>query len=390
MAQLRIVIIGAGFVGLPAARHFRKRLPSAEITLIDRKDHFLFTPRLIDLLEREKMGTEFTANLPAVAKRDGFRFLQGAATMVHREEKMVDVKTEDGKTETLPYDAIVLCQGAKPTYFKIPGAETYGLPLKTREDIEAIHAKVAECFTAAASADPMKAKGLLSFVVVGAGPSGIEALFSLKSYAERYAEKNAPTLKQHLSFAVAQAAPQILPGFLPKIVEHAKNALSRHNVDILEGDPVAKVEEDALTTAVGRRIPFGLLLWCAGIEANSVGMAPETLLDRGGCLMTDRFLRVADHVFAAGDTIVFMDRNVTIPKNAQTAMLMSQTIVENVARTFEKRPLQTFSYHSKGNMLTLGPNDGVLQAGSFVFRTGLARPLRDLFYRYRERQVTGN
>lgn len=385
----RILIIGAGFVGLPAARTLRKRLPSAEITLVDRKDHFLFTPRLIDLLERNEVGTAFTKKLDAVAKRDGFRFIQGEASMVHRDEKKVDITHADGRKESLPYDAVILCQGAKPTYFKIPGAEEYGLPLKIREDIERIHARVARCFADAATADPMRAKALLSFVVVGAGPSGIEALFSLKAYVERYADAHAPKLKQHVTFAIAQAAPQILPGFLPSIVEHAKSALSKHNVDIFEGDPVTKVDSEALYTAVGRRIPYGLLLWCAGIEANCVTMAPETLLDRSGCLMTDRFLHVADGIFAAGDTIVLMDKNVTIPKNAQTAMLMAQTIAENVARTFENRPLVAFSYRSKGNLLTLGPDDGVIQIGNLVIRTGLARTMRDLFYRRRETQVTG-
>ncbi len=388
MANPRIVIVGAGFVGLPTARQLKKRLPNADVFLIDKKDHFLFTPRLIDLLETP--SDKYTPRIAPIAARQKFTFVQGEARNIDRTKRIVYVKTQDGAARELGYDALVLCQGAKTTYFKTPGAEAYALPLKVREDVDRIHARVQERFADAKDADPMRAKALLSFLVVGAGPSGIEALFSLKAYAERYADEHAPTLKQYLSFAVLQAAPQILPGFIPGVVNAAKDALSRHNIDIFEGDPVTNIEPDAVTTAVGRRIPYGVLLWCAGIEANCITMAPETLLDRAGCIVTDQYLHVSDMIFAAGDTVAFADRNVIIPKNAQTAMMMVETITTNVINTLEKKPLVAFHYTSKGNILTLGPNDGVLQLKSLSARSGLARTIRNALYNIRERQITGN
>lgn len=388
-AKHRIVIVGAGFVGLPAARHLRRSLPDADIVLVDKKDHFLFTPRLIDLLALEQPGTEYAADLAAVAKRDGFRFIRGEAVRVDRNGKTVELRTSDGREDRVAYDAVVLCQGVKPAYFHIPGAEEHGLPLKTRDDVVRLHARVAEQFGKARHAASPAAKALLSFVTVGAGPTGIESLFSLKAYVERYADRHAPDLKPHVSFAIVQAAPQILPGFLPSVVDAARDALRRKRIDVFEGDPVTRVEPDAVHTAVGRRIPYGLLLWCAGVEANAIGMSPEALTDRAGCVVTDGSLHVSDNVFAAGDAVAFADRNLAVPKNAQTALLMSGTVAVNVARILRSRPLVRFRYTSKGNLLVFGCDDGVIQIGRFTIRTGLAKRFRDAFYRLRERQVTG-
>jgi NADH dehydrogenase FAD-containing subunit len=95
-------------------------------------------------------------------------------------------------------------------------------------------------------------------------------------------------------------------------------------------------------------------------------------------------------IFAAGDTIAFADRNVMIPKNAQTAMMMVDTITANVMNALEKKPLIAFHYTSKGNILTLGPNDGVLQLKSLSVRSGLAHTIRNALYNIRERQITSN
>ncbi len=387
----RVVIVGAGFAGTLSARLLRKKLSQdIDIVLLDPKDDFLFTPRLIDLLEDPAFSrAHVEKNLHELARRDGFIFLQGRATHIHRDTKTITYEptSSSKKVLTLSYDALVLSQGAHPSFYHIPGAEAHTLPLKTEEDVRHIHGRVQDLLRQADRVATREDKqSLLRFLVVGGGATGIEALCALKVMVERACQKEFAPLLPLLSWGLIQAGPQILPGFPIPIVEKTIKELEQQGIALSMGEAVTEVYADGLKTTT-QTLSASLIVWCAGIEPSSIPIEPPLHADPAGYLASDRFLRLAPNIFGAGDIIVYKESNVLIPKNAQTAMRMAPLIAENVCRCLQGLTLIPFHYVSRGNLLILGKT-GFIDAGWFTVKTRFAPWIRNVFYRYRFWQMT--
>jgi NADH:quinone reductase (non-electrogenic) len=387
----RIVIVGAGFVGLPAACRIKSTLrDSADVILVDQKDHFLFAPRLIDALAGDVEQDQIKTDLPLIADRFDFRFIQARVDTVDRKKQRVfyTLPASGGTTSSLSYDYLVLCEGAKTSYFNIPGSEEFTRSLKSLNDVYAIHARVHGLVERARHlTTPEQKSETLSFVVVGGGASGVETLMALKRYAERHCEEHAPRLKRFLSFSLMEAGPQILNGFPLNIVHGAMKEMERQNITLNIGEAVSCVENTCVTIAEKKRMPAGLTIWAAGISPNIIQMIPEVHRDPRGNLITDAFLRIEPRIFAAGDVVTVQEKNVTVPKNAQTAMRMSKTISENVLRAVRHKPPIRFQYSSIGSVLWLG-RKGYINLKFFSIKTRLAVIIREVFYRYRHWQIT--
>lgn len=387
-----ILIVGAGFVGLSTARRVQKNLPrDCTLTLIDSKDQFVFTPRLIDALQDpDYPRSSLRADLRAIAKRDGFHFVQGRVTTIDREQHTLTytAPTSSSRHETLMYDILVLCQGAQPSFYNIPGAQEYALPLKSKEDVHHIHDRVRRQLEAASHLNDHEAqKRLLSFVVVGAGPSGVEAICALKSMVEKTCEKTYTPLTSHLSWTLVQAGPEILPGFPTGLVAQARRTLATQNITVRTGQAVTAMNEERIATA-DHAIDAGCVLWTAGIEPSRIQMIPDIHTDRAGYLPVDAHLSIAPNIFGAGDVVLYREGNMIIPKNAQTSMNMAKTLSENILRTITHRPLVPFHYVSKGNILTIGTT-GFLDLKFLMIQTRLVPFIRNILYRLRFWEVTG-
>ncbi len=388
----RIVIVGAGFVGTQTARALALRLrKKADIVLVDPKPFFFFTPRVIDLLAAPHLPKQWIERpLDHLAKKCGFTYIKGRVTSVDRTKKTVSIKRNGNEeTEPLAYEKLILCPGSHIYYFDVPGAKTHTCALKVPDDVKRLHAIMDDLLQRADEApDDLARRELLTFAVVGAGPSGVESLFALKEYIKWWCGKRQKYLAPFTTFSLVQASPQILPGFPLSAVEETLRALQLNGVNVFVGDPVKRITADAIETALGRRIPAQCVIWACGIEPNTPAIHPPVRLDHRGGLMVDHYLRVADSIFGAGDVITYRERNLVIPKNAQTALLMSSAITENVMRSLADRPLLSFRYHSRGNIIYLGWT-GVIDFKFFAVKTRLALLLRDFFYRLRMRRIAG-
>lgn len=385
----RIVIVGAGFVGVRTATLLRRLAPGeVDVVLIDAKETFLFAPRLIDALAGQTDGAYQTAKLKTLASKHHFRFVQGIVTNLDQHERRVFIaKPVTNEITPLPYDWLVLAQGANTNYFGIPGAEAYAFPFKSSDHITAIHHRAQDLLNLATQETDVDAQQrLLSFVVVGGGPTGIEAVCALRTYVLKLARELYADFVPLISFTLVQAAPQILIGFPLHVVQKTIDELTRQNIRIIIGDPVVKVTERFLLTTQNQRIDSALVLWCAGIQSNGVTCFPTLHYEPNGCLVTNHFLQSSDRIFAAGDGIIFRDRNVTVPKNAQTAMLMANTLADNILHAMRNQPLKPFHYRSKGNLITLGET-GIIDLKAFSIKTSLTPWVRDLVYRYRFEQL---
>lgn len=388
----RIVIVGAGFVGLPAARQIKRALgDDADVVLIDEKDHFLFTPRLIDALAGGVEEKQIKTDLSLIADANDLKFIRAHVDGIDRNKKRIRYTrmTADGTASTTAaYDILVLCEGARVCYFNIPGSEQNTFCLKRIDDVYLIHDRIHHLVAQARKAASKEERSaLLSFVVIGGGASGVESLVALKAYAERHCEKHAPRLKKLLSFSLLQAGPQILPGFPIAIVRGAMRRLKQLGVTLHIGDAVSCVNATCVTMGKKQPVPSALTIWAAGISPNIIPMEPEVHRDGKGSLIVDHFLRVEHHIFAAGDVVTYAEQNVTVPKNGQTAFLMSQIIAENVVRTLKGRSLVPFRYRAAGTVLWFG-NIGFVDLKFITIASSFVRGIRDLLYRYRNWQIT--
>ena len=387
----RIVIVGGGFAGALAARLLGQRHdPDLDILLIDTKDEFLFAPRLIDALATSSTESKrWSASLEDLGKKFGFRFLRGKVEHVHQEGKTLTVFSDQTGSRAIPYDTLILSPGAKTCYYGIKGAEEHALALKNSDDVVRIHQQVESLLRQAQQVtEPQAKRQLLSFVVVGAGPSGVEGIFALRTYLETWCKRHDPALFAFASFSLIQAGPQILPGFPLKMVHTISEELLRYKIRIFIGEAVTEITQNSLTTNLKHTLPTSLILWTAGIQPNSIPLEPDVHRDQAGYLIADNFLQVAPNVFAAGDTILYRENNQVVPRNAQTAILMGRTIARNILRSIRHHTLQPFTYSSKGNILVIGKT-GCIDIKVTSFQTRFAPLIRDLLYRFRFWQLTG-
>lgn len=389
--MVRIVIVGAGFVGLPTARSLAKTLGhQADITLIDHRSHFTFLPWLIDQISGDKTAAQLQANLSEVARRDRFRFMLGEVNSIDREQKRVFVvEPEHGALVPIEYDLLVTAPGSSVNYYGIAGAEEYCYPLKSTDDVEAIHQRVQSTIKKAMTSESEEEiRQLLSFVGVGAGASGIEALAGLKHYVTRLLNESAPELFPFASYTLIQGGPQILPGFRPKTVQDGTDSLASQGIRLLLSSPVTKVGQNFVLTGNGERVDCGLILWCGGIKPVEIPFTPDVFKEPNGTLVTDEFLRMHDGIYVAGDCITFRQQNVVIPKNAQTSLRMAYTISRNIIRGLNSLPPLRFSYRSLGSLVTVGV-DGFLELPFITIKSRFIKRLRESLYQMRFKEITG-
>ncbi|MBP9864522.1 FAD-dependent oxidoreductase [Patescibacteria group bacterium] len=377
---MNILIIGGGFVGITAARNLQKKFgKTARITVVSSSDRFLFTPRLIDVLGSniDALAT-YSVAIDTIARRDGFAFLHADVLEIHRDKKEVTCKHLPSGVQTiLAYDTLVISPGAQTSWFGIPGAQAHSIGLKTMEDVTAIH----ECIDTL-----LDEKNTINVCVVGAGPTGIEGIFAVRQYIEQQQKARATSIP--CTYTLIQGAPQILPGFPLQIVKSIVRDCSAQQINVIVNEPVTQITQDYLVTTHHPKIPADLTIWAGGLQPNLIPIVPPVQLNSAGWLMVDHNLSVAPNIFAAGDSTAYLERNVTVPKNAQTAMLMSQTLCENIMRLHHNKPLRPFHYQSKGNILVIGKT-GYIDAKLFCIRTTAAPLIRDLLYRFRQYQITG-
>lgn len=387
--EQRIVIAGGGFVGLRLARLLGKKLHGqAHITLIDKNERFVFSPWLIDAVAGELEEEQYSESYEAAAKRNRFSFVRGEITRVDQNKKTLEVAAAHGKTQAVGYDLLVTCPGAKPAYYGIQGAEASTQPLKSLEHIDQLHKKLASLIRQARTATPEERKKLLHFIVVGGGPSGIEALFAMKSYLESRACTDAPGLIKELRFTLVEGKPNLLNGFRTVISNGARHELERQGVSVRADTHATSMSEGAIFIKE-EKIEGGLILWCGGVQANDLSFTPDVARDDRRNLTVNPLLELGKDVFGAGDAVLCLGADGRpAPRTAQIAMLEAQALADNIVRKLKGEALKECRPIVKGNLITLG-DTGYIETPWFAVKTKLTIPLRRLFYRYRFWEMTG-
>lgn len=352
----RVVVIGAGFGGLAAVRALR-RAP-VEITLVDRRNHHLFQPLLYQVATGGLSPGEIAYPIRAVLRRQkNAQVLLAEATGIDLTQRRVTLA--DG---FLDYDFLVVAAGARHAYFGHPEWEPYAPGLKDVEDALEIRRRILLAFERAErEPDLARRRALLTFAIVGAGPTGVELAGAIADIARRVMREDFRHIDpRDARIVLLEAGPRILPAFPPRLSAKAQASLRHLGVEVRTATPVTAVGP-ATIQAGPDLILAHTTLWAAGVTASPLGRllgeAAQLPVDAAGRVPITPELHLAGHpeVFVLGDLTILDDHLCRrLPGLAPVAMQQGRAAAANLVRQLRGQPLRPFRYLDKGNLATIG------------------------------------
>jgi len=357
----RVVIVGGGFAGLNAAKGFQ-RAKNVQVTLIDRRNHHLFQPLLYQVAMAGLSPADIAAPIRSIlSKQQNARVLQGAVTSVDFDKRVV--VTDFGE---VAFDYLILACGARHSYFGNDEWEEFAPGLKTVEQATEIRRRVLTAFERAErSTRPDEQRQLLTFVVVGGGPTGVELAGAIGEMSRYTLARDFRSIEPSLARVILiEAGPRILPMFSKKLSNRATRDLEGLGVQVWTSSPVRHVNQHGVDVG-DEHISAGTVLWAAGVEASSLGRKLGLEVDRSGRVLVQPDLSVKEHsnVFVAGDQAHFPAPNGALPGVAPVAMQQGRFLAANILRELEGKPRREFQYVDKGRMATIGRSRAITEVG---------------------------
>jgi NADH:ubiquinone reductase (H+-translocating) len=348
----RVVVIGAGFGGLEAARNLAK-LP-VKITLIDRKNHHTFQPLLYQVATAGISPAEIAAPIRWILRgRDNVEVLLGEVVDFDLHQKKVNLPDLE-----IPYDYLIVAAGAQHSYFGHDEWEPFAPGLKTVEDALEIRRRVLLAFELAEREALAGGPTLpLNFVIVGGGPTGVELAGTLAEIARRVLRDEFASIDpKRTRIFLLEGGPRILPAYAPDLSGSAVRQLEKLGVEVRASAMVTKIEPGAVCVG-GERIPAAVVLWAAGVAASPLGKKLGAPVDRAGRVLVNGDLSLPDHpeVFVVGDLASLKDEHgELLPGVAPVAMQEGRFVAKTIAGDIQKTPRNKFHYVDKGSLATIG------------------------------------
>jgi NADH dehydrogenase len=356
----RVAIIGGGFGGLSAARQL-KHAP-VEVTLLDRCNYHLFQPLLYQVATGALSPANIAAPLRHVLKnQENTKVLLAEATHIDAANRRVILS--DGSVD---YDTLVVATGASHQYFGHNEWEQFAPGLKTIEDATDMRSRILLAFEAAErEADPKKLRAWMTFVIVGAGPTGAELAGALGEIANDTLRRDFRNINtSEARIILVEGAGRVLPTYPEKLSRAAQEMLARLGVVVRTGAMVTDIAHGSVTIREGDRtekIPTRTVLWAAGVLASPLGriLAAEAgaNLDRAGRVIVEPDLTIAGHpdIFVIGDLANFSHQGgKPLPGVAQPAIQAGYYVGKTIKRRLRGEKIESFHYVDKGNLATIG------------------------------------
>src|SRR5215469_89641 len=366
MAQPRIVIVGGGFGGLAAAKALKKA--PAEITLIDRTNHHLFQPLLYQVATSVLAPNQIGFPIRAILQNQkNTTVIMGEVTGVDKDKKCVFVSDADRLNVPVPYDYLVLATGASHSYFGRNEFEKFAPGLKNIADAVATRNKVLQAFELAeAEEDPRRHRDLLTFILVGGGPTGVEMAGALAILIKTTLKSNFRRIDPASArIVLVDIAPRVLGSFPERLSESAQQRLENLGVEVRLGHGVDQIDAGGVVLA-GERIASKTVIWTAGVAPSPAGKWLEVETDRAGRVRIQKDLTVPGYseVLVVGDTAAFEQDGKTLPGVAQVAIQQGRYAGKLIQDRIKggKQPAP-FRYFDKGTMAVVGRGFAVLQSG---------------------------
>jgi NADH:quinone reductase (non-electrogenic) len=370
-----VVIVGGGFAGLAAAKALRHA--PVRVLLIDRTNHHLFQPLLYQVAICTLSPAQIAVPIRQILRRQqNTTVVMGEVVGVDKERKLVFVNSPDRERVPIEYDYLILATGATHSYFGHQEFEPYAPGLKNLAGALAVRNKVLQAFEQAeAEEDPLAHRDLLTFVLVGAGPTGVEmagaiAVLVRKSLRSQFRRID-PTSAR---IVLVDMASRVLGTFAEDVSEAAKRRLERLGVEVRLGHGVDHIDEDGVVVA-GERIVSKTVIWTAGVAPSPAGRWLNVETDRAGRVKIQADLTVPGHpeIYVLGDTATLNQDGKPLAGVAQVAMQQGRYAGRLIERRATGQPApRPFRYFDKGNMAVVGVGYAVLQTGSFRLKGLLA------------------
>ena len=359
----RVVIVGGGFAGLNAAKVLGGQ-QDVDVLIIDRRNHHLFQPLLYQVAMAGLSPAEIAAPIRSlVASYRNVRVLCEEVTAVDLDGRRV---ITDGGEQA--YDYLVLACGTRHSYFGHPEWEQYAPGLKTIEQATEIRRRVLTAFEEAEKeTDPARRKALLTFVVVGGGPTGVELAGAVGEMSRFTLARDFRNIDPKLTRVIlVEAGPRILPMFSEQQASRAARDLESLGVQVWTSSAVTNITADAVEVG-SERVAAATTLWAAGVEAAKLRTPMPVETDRQGRIVVGTDLSLAGHpeVFVAGDLAHVRDQ--TLPGVAPVALQQGRFIGHAIAREIAGKARGEFRYFDKGQMATIGRSRAIVEIGRLRF-----------------------
>lgn len=362
----RIVIIGAGFAGMAAAHALRKC--DAEITLIDRRNHNIFQPLLYQVATAVLASAEIAAPIRKLTEdQKNLSVLWGEVKGVDLKTRCVEVDCNAVRLKRLKFDYLIIATGVQPSYFGHDEFARYAPTLKTITDAELIRTKLLTAYEMAEMTDDADEQARqMTFVLVGAGPTGVELAASIAQLATVTLRSNFRKIDPaKTSILLLEGGSRVLPSFAESLSRKVARRLERLGVKVMTGAMVEKVNEQGVTVA-GKLIRSATVLWTAGVSASPIVKMVGVKTDRAGRACIGPFMEVPDQqgIFVVGDASSATQDGRPVPGVAQAAMQQGRYVGRLIASELKgKSQTRPFSYFDKGNMAVVGKNFAIMESG---------------------------
>ncbi len=368
----KVVVVGAGFAGLQAVHGLKGA--NVKITLIDRRNHHLFQPLLYQVATTVLATSEIAWPIRHLFRdRKEVTTLLDEVVGIDRDNKQVMLRN----SASVPYDKLILATGARHAYFGKDEWETVAPGLKTLEDATTIRRRVLLAFEQAElETDPVKQAALLTFTVIGAGPTGVEMAGIIAELAHSTLPREFRRIDTKKAVVLlVEAGPRVLPAFSEKLSDYARSALLKLGVTVRTGVPVTACDEEGIK--IGEEaIACRTVIWAAGVQASPASKWLGVQGDRAGRVIVTKDLRVEGDpsIFVIGDTAsVKWGEDNLVPGVAPAAKQQGSFVARAIRADLDGKPFnQTFKYRHQGNLATVGKKVAVIEFGNFRLKGLLA------------------
>ena len=359
MRQTRptVVIVGGGFAGLNAARALRNA--PVQVVLVDRNNYHLFQPLLYQVatagLEPEQIAKPVRAILRGQKNFD-FRMMEVRGVDFARRQ----LETSAGP---LGYDFLVLAPGGETNFFGLEAMERHGFGLKDIPDAIAIRNHVLTCFEhAMLESDPERRRALLTFILVGGGPTGVEMAGALSELIRLVLVKDYPRLNiKDVRILLLEATDKLLAAMPERLREAAGRTLWRKWIEVRFSATVADFDGERVRLKSGEVIPAHTVIWAAGVRATPLNATLGLPSARQGRIPVEPTLQVRSHpeAYIIGDAAYHEENGAPLPLVAPVAIQMGKAVARNIARSLSGKPVEPFRYRDQGTLATIGRNAAV-------------------------------
>ena len=373
-ARHQVVVVGGGFGGLRVARALARA--DADVTIVDRTNHHLFQPLLYQVATGILPDGIIAPALRSVTRKQAnARVVLAEVQHLDLDRRIVHALAPDGRKLTLPYDTLVVAAGCTDTYFGHDDWSTWAPGLKTLEDARHLRSHILGAFEMAELAsDPAERAAYLTFVVIGAGPTGVEMVGQVAELAhEALPREYKSVATTEAKILLVEAGPQVLAAFAPRLQRYTRRRLERMGVDVLLSTAARAMDQSSVTVKGpdgDQRIPARTKIWAAGVRASPLAAMLAEATGAG----TDRAGRVAvrpdcslpghPEVFAIGDMVQLNDLPGVAQPAIQEGTYVGRLIRSRLAGQADGKP---FAYRDKGSMATIGHLSAVADSYGMKF-----------------------